>query len=167
MSKVYDVLNAIENGRVLFEEIMAKEDCCDYETQEIYCIDERNKERFLGEKEYENVLASGDNLEFMEYLLKKRGMAGKIQLIYVDPPFFTNSKYQASVRLESSKLGKSPVIKTGAYDDKWEDSIEQYLSMLAVRFHLMRELLSDTGCIWVHLDWHGSHYVKKIGRAHV
>ena len=158
MSKVYDVLNAIENGRALYEDIMNREGCCSYEVQEIYCLD---KKRGTG-NEYENVLASGDNLAYMEYLLKKQNMAGKIQLIYVDPPFFTNSKYQASVRLESSKLGKSPVIKTGAYDDKWEDSIEQYLSMLAVRFHLMRDLLSDTGCIWVHLDWHGSHYVKML-----
>ena len=150
MSKVYDVLNAIENGRVLFEEIMNREGCEDYEVQEIYGHDDKN------------LLAAGDNLAFMEYLIKKRDMAGKVQLIYVDPPFFTNSKYQASVRLESAKLGKSPVIKTGAYDDKWEDSIEQYLSMLAVRFHMMRELLSDTGCIWVHLDWHGSHYVKML-----
>jgi len=153
MSKVYDVLNAIENGRVLFEEIMNRETCDDYAIDEIYgngCEDDPN------------LLASGDNLAFMEYLLKNKNMAGKIQLIYVDPPFFTNSKYQASVRLESSKLGQSPVIKTGAYDDKWEDSIEQYLSMLAVRFHMMRELLADTGAIWVHLDWHGSHYVKML-----
>ncbi len=153
MSKVYDVLNAIENGRVLFEEIMSRESCPDYRTDEIYGN---------GPESEADMLASGDNLVFMEYLLKKKDMAGKIQLIYVDPPFFTNSKYQASVRLESSKLGKSPVIKTGAYDDKWEDSIEQYLSMLAVRFHMMRELLSDTGVIWVHLDWHGSHYVKML-----
>ena len=153
MSKVYDVLNAIENGRVLFEEIMSRDSCPDYRTDEIYGN---------GPESEADMLASGDNLVFMEYLLKKKGMAGKVQLIYVDPPFFTNSKYQASVRLESSKLGKSPVIKTGAYDDKWEDSIEQYLSMLAVRFHMMRELLSDTGVIWVHLDWHGSHYVKML-----
>ncbi|MDO4868904.1 MAG: site-specific DNA-methyltransferase [Bacillota bacterium] len=161
MSKVYDVLNAIENGRVLFEEIMNRESSSHYEIQEIYGAD-RSKGFHADADGPANLLASGDNLEFMEYLIKEKGMAGKIQLIYVDPPFFTNSKYQASVRLESSKLGKSPVIKTGAYDDKWEDSLEQYLSMLAVRFHMMRELLSDTGCIWVHLDWHGSHYVKML-----
>lgn len=158
MSKVYDVLNAIKNGREIYEEIMAREGCCTFEVQEIYCPERRRH----AEPEYDNVLAAGDNLAYMEYLLKKRDMKGRIQLIYVDPPFFTNSKYQASVRLESSKLGRSPVIKTGAYDDRWEDSMAKYLTMLAVRFYMMRDLLRDRGCIWVHLDWHGSHYVKML-----
>ena len=61
---------------------------------------------------------------------------------------FSNSKYQVSVRLESDRLGKSPAIKTGAYDDTWEDSLQQYLAMLGVRFMLMKDLLADTGCSW-------------------
>ena len=153
MNKLYDLINAINESREQFEAIMSSGESTDFFTDEIYA---------RGEWDHEDMLGSGDNLAFMIWLLKKQDMAGKIQLIYVDPPFFSNSRYQASVRLESEKLGKSPVIKTGAYDDRWEDSFKQYLSMLALRFMLMRELLSETGCIWVHLDWHGSHYVKMM-----
>lgn len=155
MSRIHDLLNALDKGRELFEEIMGRESVPTFGVEEIYNADN-------GDCEPANSLVAGDNLRYMEYLIKEKKMAGQIQLIYVDPPFFSNSRYQASVRLESEKLGTSPVIKTGAYDDKWDDSLQQYLTMLAVRFYMMRELLSDTGCIWVHLDWHGSHYVKMM-----
>lgn len=164
MSRIHDLINALEKGRAEYEKIMESRNCPVFHVEEVY-----GKSRAAVEEEYDksgiyglNTLASGDNLQYMEYLLKERDMAGKIQLIYVDPPFFSNSRYQASVRLESDKLGRSPVIKTGAYDDRWDDSLEQYLSMLTVRFIIMRELLSDSGCLWVHLDWHGSYYVKLL-----
>jgi len=105
-------------------------------------------------------IGMGDNLRYMNWLLKEKDMAGKIQLIYVDPPFFSGSRYQVSVQIESRKLGRSPVIRTGAYDDDWGNDLQEYLTMLAVRFYMMKELLSDRGCLWVHLDWHGAHYVK-------
>ena len=66
----------------------------------------------------ENRIAVGDNLRYMAYLLREGAMEGKIQLIYVDPPFFSNSKYEASLRLCSEKLGTSKVLKVGAYDDR-------------------------------------------------
>ncbi|MDD6190147.1 MAG: site-specific DNA-methyltransferase [Firmicutes bacterium] len=152
--RIYDLLNGLETGRKQYNEIMESQSCRSFFTDEVYgCRDAA---------EYSGEISAGDNLEYMEYLIKERNMRGKLQLIYVDPPFFSNSRYQASVRLQTENLGTSPVIKTGAYDDKWEDSMEQYLTMLTVRFLMMKELLSDTGCIWVHLDWHGSHYVKMI-----
>ncbi len=164
MSRICDVINALEKGRAEYEKLMGRRECPVFHVEEIY-----GKSRAAAEEEYDrkgvynlNTLASGDNLRYMEYLLKEKDMSGKIQLIYVDPPFFSNSRYQASVRLESDKLGRSPVIKTGAYDDRWDDSLEQYLTMLTVRFFVMRELLSDSGCLWVHLDWHGSYYVKTL-----
>lgn len=153
-NRICDLLHALEDGRRQYEEIMESPECPVFFEDEVYGD--------LEDKECLSKICAGDNLAYMEYLLKKRNMQGKIQLIYVDPPFFSNSKYRASVRLESEKLGTSPVIKTGAYDDRWEDSIKQYLTMLTVRFYMMRELLSDTGCIWVHLDWHGAHYVKML-----
>ena len=158
MSRIQDIQNALTKAEDMFQEIMKNDNCVIFETDEIYSpgSDLRVAPDNL------NVLAQGDNLEYMEYLLKEKDMAGKVQLIYVDPPFFSNSKYQASVRLETDKLGKSPVIKTGAYDDTWENSSEQYLTMLAIRFYLMKELLADSGCIWVHLDWHGAHYVRIL-----
>lgn len=83
-------------------------------------------------------------------------------MIYVDPPFFTNAKYQSSVQITGRDGKKSPVLKVGAYEDTWGSDLKRYLQMLAVRFFIMRELLTDTGCLWVHLDWHGSHYVKMM-----
>ncbi|MDO4545091.1 MAG: site-specific DNA-methyltransferase [Bacillota bacterium] len=107
-------------------------------------------------------MALGDNLEYMEFLLKEKDMAGKIQFIYVDPPFFSGSKYQASIQLESEHLGTSKVIKTEAYDDSWSRGMEGYLAMLTVRLLMMRELLSEQGCICVHLDRHVTHYAKVL-----
>lgn len=160
MSRIQDIQKALETAQTMFDEIMGWDKCVLFEEDEVYTpgggADTDGVDCFC------NTLAAGDNLEYMEYLLKEKAMGGKIQLIYVDPPFFSNSKYQASVRLSTDKLGQSRIIKTGAYDDTWEDSLERYLSMLAIRFMFMRELLADTGCIWVHLDWHGSHYVKLL-----
>lgn len=124
-------------------------------------------ERKTGEEETDissprGRIGAGDNIEYMAWLLKEKDMAGKIQLIYVDPPFFSGSNYQVSVQIESRKLGRSPVINTGAYEDDWGSDLGEYLTMLASRFYLMKELLSDTGSLWVHLDWHGAHYVKII-----
>ena len=159
MSRLQDAKGALSDGRRRFERIMKRKRYTKFYTNEVYAP---GSDITFGDAAPENVIASCDNLEYMEYLLKEKNMAGKVQLIYVDPPFFSNSKYQVSVRLESDELGKSPAIKTGAYDDTWEDSLRQYLSMLAVRFYMMKELLSDTGCIWVHLDWHSSHYIKLL-----
>ena len=110
----------------------------------------------------ENRIAVGDNLRYMAYLLREGAMEGKIQLIYVDPPFFSNSKYEASLRLCSEKLGTSKVLKVGAYDDRKKSGLAGYLAMLTARFFMMRDLLSKSGCLWVHLDWHVVHYVKVI-----
>jgi DNA modification methylase len=49
-----------------------------------------------------------------------------------------------------------------AYDDHWKTGMEEYLKMLCVRFFLIKDLLSDEGCFWVHLDWHVVHYVKIL-----
>ena len=110
----------------------------------------------------ENTLVHGDNLPFMKSLLEQQDMAGKINLIYIDPPFYSKANYRTEFKLHSEKISKIPVIKQRAYHDIWEDGMEQYLRMLTERFILMRELLSEDGCLWVHLDWHSVHYVKVI-----
>jgi len=151
MTAFADVVKAFENGRRQYEELMSRTYTAQFEQQEMYnCGDDVN------------TAAQGDNLEYMLHLLKNKNMAGKLQLIYVDPPFFSNEKYQASVKLESDILGNSSLIKLNAYDDCWASGMEEYLEMLTVRFFLMRELIADTGCIWVHLDWHVTHYARMI-----
>lgn len=109
-----------------------------------------------------NQLVLGDNLDYMVYLLKEAGMAGKVDLIYIDPPFFSRSSYKTEIKLRSEAGETIPAIRQKAYHDVWDNSPEAYLRMLAPRFFLMRELLSEEGSIFVHLDWHASHAVKLL-----
>ena len=103
-----------------------------------------------------NSISLGDNLEYMKWLLKT-GYKGKIQLIYIDPPFFTKAKYDASIKLNNNNS-----IKHMAYDDIYDGKLEVYTENMSARLMAIKELLSDTGLLWVHLDWHSSHYVKII-----
>ena len=148
MITLTELTKAYEDGKALYEEMLAGEAI--FKKTEEYGTDPTN------------TICLGDNLEYMIHLIKNKGMAGKLQLIYVDPPFFSSGKYQASIRLESEILGKSSLMKLEAYDDNWSKGMPQYLTMLTARIFAMKELLSDTGCIWLHLDWHGVYYAKVI-----
>lgn len=96
----------------------------------------------------------GDNKAVMKTLLTEQDMGGKIQMIYIDPPFFSKADYDAVIRAGGEN------IRHLAYADKWEKGLASYLKMLTARLYLMRDLLADDGLIWVHLDWHAAHYVK-------
>lgn len=109
-----------------------------------------------------NILALCDNAPFMKYLSTVRGMAGAVKLIYADPPFYSGSAYQASVRIDPESRAAGSSVKAEAYDDKWNRNRQSYLRELTFRLMLMRDLLSDDGLICVHLDWHAVHYVKVI-----
>lgn len=109
-----------------------------------------------------NILAKGDNLEFMKFLLEPETAAetrlrGKIDLIYMDPPFFSNSRYAANMKKSDGSFQS-----VDAFSDRWNNSLEDYLKMLCVRIWAMKDLLSEEGSIWVHMDWHASHYVKVM-----
>ena len=106
-----------------------------------------------------NQFVFGDNLDYMKYLLSDGNMTGKIQQIYIDPPFYSKSNYDAWVK---DPLNSENKIKKRAYDDIWKEGMEEYLKMLAVRLMFMKDLLKDDGTIWIHLDWHGVHYVKVL-----
>ena len=103
----------------------------------------------------------GDNEDVMKYLLKNEDMAGRIQQIYIDPPFFSKANYDATVKIKGED-GEEGKIKKRAYEDIWDEGMEEYLKMMGVRLMLMKDLLADTGTIWVHLDWHGVYYVKVL-----
>jgi adenine-specific DNA-methyltransferase len=86
-----------------------------------------------------------------------------VDLIYIDPPFDSKADYRTKVILPSVELEQKPtVIEQFAYSDTWADGTASYLRMITPRLILMRELLADTGSIYVHLDWHVGHYVKLI-----
>lgn len=114
-----------------------------------------------------NRLIYGDNLLAMAALLagddNTPSMRGKVDLIYIDPPFDSKADYRTKVTLPGIELEQKPtVIEQFAYSDTWADGTASYLAMITPRLVLMRELLADTGSIYVHLDWHVGHYVKLV-----
>jgi adenine-specific DNA-methyltransferase len=120
-----------------------------------------------GEAGWTNRLIYGDNLLAMAALLagdeSTPSLRGKVDLIYIDPPFDSKADYRAKVALPGFELEQRPtVIEQFAYSDTWSDGTSSYLAMITPRLILMRELLSDVGSIYVHLDWHVSHYVKLV-----
>ena len=159
--------------------------------------------------EWNNRLIYGDNLLAMAALLAGEehtpSLRGKVDLIYIDPPFDSKADYRTKVILPSPRSSpfkgeagrgmgentsathphpnpplegegterkggsgsveleqKPTVIEQFAYSDTWSDGTASYLAMIVPRLVLMRELLSDIGSIYVHLDWHVGHYVKLM-----
>src|SRR5665647_757727 len=121
------------------------------------------------DKSWVNRLVYGDNLLAMQALLAGdeasglHSMRGKIDLIYIDPPFDSKADYRTKIKLPSGDIEQKPsTIEQFAYADTWKDGTVSYLKMLYPRFALMRELLSENGNLYVHVDWHAGHYVKII-----
>lgn len=114
------------------------------------------------EKSKMNRLVWGNNLLAMQALLAS-GYEGKVNLIYIDPPFWTNENYYAKFEVGGTEITKVPsVIERLAYKDIWEGGIDSFLDMLYPRLQLMRRLLADNGSIFVHLDYHIVHYTKLL-----
>ncbi|HHV27619.1 MAG TPA: site-specific DNA-methyltransferase [Tissierellia bacterium] len=114
-------------------------------------------------KEVINRFIYGDNLNIMKELIKGEScpsLKGKIDLIYIDPPFLSKADYNTKISLPLKD--KKVTIEKFAYSDIWKEGIVSYLKMLYPRLLLMKELLSDEGSIYVHLDWHIVHYVKIL-----
>lgn len=116
-----------------------------------------------------NRLIYGDNIFVMQALLngdEKTGlssMRGAIDLIYIDPPFDSKADYRTKITLPTGDIEARPaVIDQFAYSDTWKNGTVSYLDMLYPRLMLMRDLLSDKGSIYVHIDWHVGHYVKLL-----
>ncbi|MCL1983586.1 MAG: site-specific DNA-methyltransferase [Clostridiales bacterium] len=107
------------------------------------------------------LLVKGENMKWMKHMADA-GYCGKINLVYIDPPFFSKANYDAIVKLSSEKARGAPPIKLYAYHDTWENGMEDYLKMLCTRFFMIRDLLADDGCLWIHLDWHAAHYAKVM-----
>ena len=119
--------------------------------------------------EWMNRLVNGDNLLAMQALLAGDeatglpSLRGKVDLIYIDPPFDSKADYRTKINLPGADIEQKPtVIEQFAYADTWKDGTISYLKMLYPRLVLMRELLSEKGSIYVHIDWHVGHYVKLL-----
>jgi adenine-specific DNA-methyltransferase len=113
--------------------------------------------------DFRNMLISGDNKLVMASLLKD--FKGKIDLIYIDPPFDVGADFTMNVPIgdEKETVGKDrSALEMVAYRDIWGKGADSYLQMIFERLVLMKELLSEKGCILVHLDETVSSYVKVI-----
>ena len=116
-----------------------------------------------------NRLIYGDNLLVMAALLagdertSLGSLRGKVNLVYIDPPFDSKADYRTKIHLPGSDIAQKPtVLEQFAYSDTWKDGTASYLRMICPRLILLRELLAETGSIYVHLDWHVGHYVKVL-----
>jgi DNA modification methylase len=106
-----------------------------------------------------NRLIQGDNLAVMASLLGEH--EGRIDLIYADPPFYTNRKYPARIgRGEDSRKPELWQLAEG-YRDHWPD-LDAYLDYLYQRLALMYRLLAPDGTLYLHLDWHADAYARVL-----
>ncbi|WP_246136587.1 DNA methyltransferase [Leekyejoonella antrihumi] len=114
-----------------------------------------------------NRLIYGDNLLAMSALLagdeENPSLRGKLSLIYIDPPFDSKADYRTKITLPGTTINQKPtVLEQFAYSDTWADGTASYLAMITPRLVLMRELLADTGSIYVHIDYRVGHYLKIV-----
>ncbi|MCF6465751.1 DNA methyltransferase [Clostridium sp. Cult2] len=116
-----------------------------------------NKIEAICKKNWVNQFYQEDNIMVMKKLIED-GYKEKIDLIYIDPPFLTKTKYKGRILLNNGE--REDVIEYFAYNDTWENGLLSYLEMLCIRLLLMKELLSNQGTIYVHLDYRTVHYVK-------
>ena len=121
-------------------------------------------------KEWRNRLIWGDKKYVLPALLSE--FAGKVNLIYIDPPFDTGADFSFTATVpdhsdtpedDSFAFTKQPsVIEQKAYRDTWGRGLDSYLQWFYETAVLLHELLHESGSIYVHLDWHVSHYAKAV-----
>lgn len=112
---------------------------------------------------WRNKLIWGDNKLVMSSLLKQ--FAGKIDLIYIDPPFAVGADFTVSTEIGDERVAvtkEQSAIEEVAYRDTWSGGLASYLSVLYERLLLLKDLIAPTGSIYVHLDPTVSHYVKSL-----
>jgi DNA modification methylase len=144
--------------------------------------DVKTHTRAAGEKEStalppNRLIWTNDNVVALQTLLDERDpetkeyrYRGKVDLIYIDPPFMVNSDFRADNTIdieideeEGVQAKKEPsLVEHLAYRDTWRQGLDSFISMLKRRLELLKELLAPAGSIYVHLDWHAVHYVKVL-----
>ena len=106
-----------------------------------------------------NKIFWGDNLQVMSHLLKE--YRGKIDLIYIDPPFDSKADYKKKIKLKGKEINNDiNAFEEKQYTDIWTN--DEYLQFMYERIVLLKELLSNSGTIVLHCDWHKSHYLRVI-----
>ena len=111
-----------------------------------------------GDSKSKSKLIKGDNLAVMKYLIDKCNLKGKIDLVYIDPPFSTNNIFRMS------KDKANTISRSNGDNIAYDDSLigPEFLEFIRERLILLRELLSDKGSIYVHIDYKIGHYIKIL-----
>lgn len=106
-----------------------------------------------------NKIFWGDNLQVMSHMLKE--YRGKVQLVYIDPPFDSRADYKKQIKVKNkTAMGDSLAFEEKQYSDIWTN--DEYLQFMYERIILIRELLSDTGVLFLECDPTRGHYIKVI-----
>lgn len=106
-----------------------------------------------------NKIFWGDNLQVISHLLRE--FRGKVDLIYIDPPFDSKADYKKKIQLKGYTItNDSTAFEEKQYGDIWTN--DEYLQFMFERLILLKELLSDTGSIYIHLDYHKVQYIRCI-----
>ncbi|MBF1802884.1 site-specific DNA-methyltransferase [Alloalcanivorax profundimaris] len=120
-------------------------------------------------EEWQNRLVLGDSLQVMNSLLEYEGLGGQVQMIYFDPPYGVKfgSNFQPFVRKRDVKHGKDEELirepeMVKAYRDTWELGLHSYLSYLRDRLLLARELLTESGSVFVQISDENVHHVREL-----
>ena len=117
------------------------------------------------QQDWSNLLFHGDNIEVLVNLLQN-GFRGKIDLIYIDPPFDSKADYIRKIELRGDEAGEKLEgeghnrLEQKQYFDIWKN--DDYLQFMYERLILLKELLSDKGSIYLHCDWHKSHHLRCL-----
>ena len=111
--------------------------------------------------EWRNRLIWGDKKYVLPALLDE--FAGKVDLIYIDPPFATGADFSFQVEVEGEEFTKeASIIEQKAYRDTWGRGDDSYLQWFNETIILLHELLTYKGSLYVHLDWHMVHYAQVV-----
>jgi adenine-specific DNA-methyltransferase len=130
---------------------------------------EAKTEFYQHDQHWSNRMILGDSLQVMASLAEREGLAGKVQCIYFDPPYGIkfNSNWQVSTQSRDVKDGKQTDIsrepeQVKAFRDTWKDGIHSYLTYLRDRLTVMRELLTESGSIFVQIGDENVHRVRAV-----
>lgn len=108
---------------------------------------------------WRNKIYWGDNLQVMSHLLRK--FRGKIDLVYIDPPFDSKADYRKSIKIKKKEIiSKNTAFEDKQYSDIWSN--DEYLQFMYERLILIRELLSDDGAIYLHCDYRKAHELRCL-----
>lgn len=106
-----------------------------------------------------NKIFWGDNLQVMSHMLKE--YRGKVDMVYIDPPFDSKAQYKKTIKVRGQDVSNDMLsFEEKQYNDIWTN--DTYLQFMYERLILIRELLKDTGSVWVHCDMSRGHYIKVI-----